>query len=177
MEAIYAIDINGGLSKDSIIPWNSKKDMKFFMNKTINNVVIMGKNTYFSLPDNVRPLKNRLNIVLTSNPDHLINEKLDSNVVFTNYEKTYYALNSNRDKIIKTHTYLNKNFKIFFIGGKKIYEQFIPLCDKVWVTQIKKDYFCDLFLHYDFSNEFKEPQIIDEDHELKICLYEKKIFN
>ena len=63
MEAIYATDINNGLSKDGVIPWKSKKDMSFFMNKTKNNVVIMGRNTYFSLPDNVRPLKNRLNLL------------------------------------------------------------------------------------------------------------------
>ena len=66
MEAIYATDINHGLSKNGIIPWKSKKDMSFFMNKTMHNVVIMGRKTYYSLP---RPLKDRLNIVLTSNPE------------------------------------------------------------------------------------------------------------
>ena len=56
-----------------------------------------------------------------------------------------------------------------------IYEQFIPLCEKVWVTQIKKDYSCDLFMDNPFSDskQFKEPQIIEEDEELKIILYEK----
>lgn len=42
------------------------------MNKTKKNVVIMGKNTYFSLPEQNRPLKNRLNIVLTNHPDQYI---------------------------------------------------------------------------------------------------------
>jgi dihydrofolate reductase len=45
MEAILAVDINNGLSKDGIIPWRSKNDMQFFLNKTKNNIVIMGKNT------------------------------------------------------------------------------------------------------------------------------------
>ena len=65
MESILAIDINNGLSKNGSIPWTSKKDMLFFYNQTKNNVVIMGKNTYFSIPKEKRPLKNRLNIVLT----------------------------------------------------------------------------------------------------------------
>ena len=39
MEAIYAIDLKNGLSKGGIIPWKSKKDLKFFANKTKNNVV------------------------------------------------------------------------------------------------------------------------------------------
>jgi dihydrofolate reductase len=145
------------------------------MNNTVNNVVIMGKNTYFSLPNNVRPLKNRLNIVLTNNHELLLNENSNNNVIFTNYDNIYNYLISNREIINKTYTYLNENFKIFFIGGKKIYEQFIPLCNKVWVTQIKKDYFCDLFLNYDFLKDFKEPKIIDEDQELKIVLYEKML--
>ena len=55
MEAIYAIDLKGGLSKNGVIPWKSKKDLKFFADKTKYNVVIMGKNAYFSLPNNIRP--------------------------------------------------------------------------------------------------------------------------
>jgi dihydrofolate reductase len=57
------------------MPWKSQKDMQFFFKKTINNVVIMGKNTYFTLPEKSRPLKDRLNIILTSNPDYLIFKK------------------------------------------------------------------------------------------------------
>ena len=177
MEAIYAIDINKGLSKDGIIPWNSKKDLTFFMNKTKNNVVIMGKTTYFSLPENIRPLKDRLNIVFTTNPSEYNEHNIMkySNLFFTDYDNIYNALIGNKTKIVKYHSYLNVNFKIYFIGGKKIYEKFIPLCEKVWVTTIKKDYNCDLTFDYDFSNEFKDPKIIEDDEELQICLYEKII--
>ena len=47
MEAIYAIDLKKGLSKDGVIPWKSKKDLKFFADKTKHNVVIMGKKNIF----------------------------------------------------------------------------------------------------------------------------------
>jgi dihydrofolate reductase len=46
MEAIYAVDSKNGLSKDETIPWHSKKDLKFFMNMTLNNVVIREKNIF-----------------------------------------------------------------------------------------------------------------------------------
>ena len=175
MEAIYAIDLKNGLSKYGIIPWNSKKDLKFFADKTKYNVVIMGKNTYFSLPDNVRPLKNRLNIVLTSKPEEFLEFKNGiENVIFTNNDEIYNIIIGYRDKYIEKYPFLSNDFKIFFIGGKKIYEQFIPLCKKVWVTQIKKDYACDLIMNIDYSKQFKEQQVIEEDDELKICLYEKK---
>ena len=58
-------------------------------------------------------------------------------------------------------SFLNNDFKIFFIGGKQIYEQFIPLCQQIWVTQIKKDYLCDLQFYYDYSNEFKYMDMVD----------------
>lgn len=172
MEAIYATDFQNGLSKDGTIPWNSKKDLKFFYNKTKNNIVLMGKNTYFSLPVNIRPLKGRLNIVLTSNAD-IYNNNIDrhDNLVFTDNDKIYDYIIDNREKYSERYSFLNSNFKIFIIGGKKIYEQFIPLCETIWVTKIKKSFDCDLFLNYDYSKQYKEPEIIDDDEELTIFKY------
>jgi dihydrofolate reductase len=171
MEAIYAIDLYNGLSKDGIIPWKSKKDLKFFYNKTKNNVVIMGRNTYFSLPDEVKPLKNRLNIVLTNNIDKYNNVDSHDNLIFTNNDKIYQLIINNREKYLERYPFLISDFKIFIIGGKNIYEQFIPLCETIWVTKIKKSFDCDLFLNYDYSKQYKEPEIIDDDEELTIFKY------
>lgn len=168
MESIYAIDSNNGLSKNGDIPWKSKTDMLFFMNKTKNNVVIMGKNTFFSIPKEHRPLKNRLNIVLTSIPDVYENE--DDRVIFTNNNNIHQDILNNKNKYCKMYDFLNKDFKIFFIGGKTIYNQFIPLCNTVWVTYIKHNYDCDLFMDYDYSKQFTE-ELYKEDDELKIVRY------
>lgn len=171
MEAIYAIDSKNGLSKNGVIPWKCKKDMLFFMNKTKKNIVIMGKNTYFSLPFEHRPLKNRLNIVFTSNPDVYdvdINE--NSNVIFTNNIKIHEDIVTNRYKYYNMYNFLNNDFKIFIIGGKTIYERFIPLCNKIWVSRLKCDYDCDLFLDYNYSRQYKE-EIYEQDDELEIIEY------
>lgn len=167
MEAIYAMDMNNGLSKDDAIPWKSKKDMSFFMNKTKHNIVIMGKNTYFSLPIEHRPLKNRFNIVLTRNP-RLCEE--NANVLFTNNDVIYQDILANKAKYYEMNPYLNKDFKIFFIGGKTIYDQFIPLCQTVWVTQIKCDYKCDLFIDCNHLRGLN-VRLHEEDDELKIIEY------
>lgn len=174
MEAIYAIDIANGLSKNGIIPWKSKKDLTFFMNKTKHNVVIMGKSTYFSLPIKNRPLKNRLNIVLTNNPELYYNELYThaSNVIFTSDKNIYDSILNDREKYCNKYKVLHENFKIFFIGGKTIYEQFIPLCEKIWVTKIKNNYDCDLVFNYDYSKKFNE-NTFHEDEELIITLYSK----
>ena len=176
MEAILAIDINNGLSKNGSIPWTSKKDMLFFYNQTKNNVVIMGKNTYFSIPKEKRPLKNRLNIVLTRSQNSISDDKnnkndiTDNNVIFTNDDKIHEIILSNKEIYCDLYQILSKNFKIYIIGGKQIYEKYIPICKTIWVTYIKKDYQCDLFCEFDFKKVFKE-NVIEEDDELKIVKY------
>jgi dihydrofolate reductase len=177
MESIYAVDSNNGLSKNGTIPWKSKSDMEFFMHKTINNVVIMGKNTFFSIPKEHRPLKNRLNIVLTN--DYKLwgdiyedNDDFNNNVIITDNSNIYQDILNNRNKYNEIHSCLKKDFSVFIIGGKSIYNQFIPLCNKVWVTYIKHDYNCDLFMEYDYSNEYTF-KIYKEDDELKIVEYTK----
>lgn len=172
MEAIYAIDLNNGLSKNGTIPWKSKTDMLFFLNKTKNNIVIMGKNTFFSIPKEQRPLKNRLNIVLTSSP-HLYKNNIsneNTNVLFTNNNNIHQDILNNKNKYNEMYKYLNNDFIIFFIGGKTIYEQFIPLCEKIWETRIKCNYHCDLFIDNDYSNNFNE-ELYQENNELKIVKY------
>jgi dihydrofolate reductase len=176
MEAIYAVDIQNGLAKNGKIPWYSKKDLHFFKEKTKNNVVIMGKNTFLSLPNGY--LKDRLNIILTRHPDSIDIIKNDikknSFVMITTADYIHKLILQEREKWKKSFPYLKDNFTIFFIGGKQIYDQFVPLCDKIWVTKIKKDYNCDLFFHYDYSKQFNE-EIIEEDDELQIIKYEKKV--
>lgn len=175
MEAILALDNKNGLSKENKIPWTCKKDMKFFYDTTVKNVVIMGKNTYFSLPERVRPLKNRLNIVLTSNPNtYLEDNSTHNNVLFTNNANIYNSILNNREKFKSFYPFLSRNFKIYIIGGKQIYDKYIPLCQSVWLSRIKKDYSCDLFFDYDFEKEFKEVSSCEDD-EFKISKYTKKI--
>lgn len=178
MEAILATDISGGISKNGLIPWKSKKDMSFFFNKTKNNVVIMGKTTYFSLPEQYRPLKDRLNIVLTKEPSVYLNdEKYNqiSNLFFTNDEKINEFIFSNREKYLIEYPFLSRDFKIYIIGGKQIYDKYIPLCESVWVTTIKKEYECDLFFSCDYQNLFKERKYF-EDEEL-VIIHHEKIYN
>jgi dihydrofolate reductase len=167
MEAIYATDINNGLSKNGFIPWYSIKDFHFFYNMTKNNIVMMGKNTYFSIPENKRPLKNRLNIVVSREIDINKYNQKHNNLIFTNNSNAYKNILHDRDNYKKLYPFLLDNFKVFIIGGKNIYEQFIPLCSVIWRTIIKKNYNCDLFLEYDYNN-CKNKEIIEENDELII---------
>jgi len=177
MEAIVAFDIKKGISKNGILPWNIKEDLQFFYNKTKCNVVIMGRNTYFSIPQTKTPLKNRLNVVLTREPEKykeiVCNFK---NVLFTNDETIYENIILFPNKYKDTYNVLDKFFKIFIIGGNEIYKKYIPLCKIIWVTQIKEDHGCDLFFDYNLENDFNEEKVF-ENNKCKIYKYTRLEIN
>lgn len=69
---IVCVDNQNGIGKSNSLPWTIKEDMLFFKQKTLEiknknkkNCVIMGRKTYQSIPEKYRPLKNRINIVLS----------------------------------------------------------------------------------------------------------------
>ena len=85
---IVCTDSKFGIGKNNTLPWHYSKDLEFFKNSTISNnskkinIVIMGNNTYKSLPETRRPLKHRLNIVLTKNIE-LNNHNEEENIFDT----------------------------------------------------------------------------------------------
>lgn len=158
VEAILAVDLNNGLAKEGNIPWKSKRDLQFFKDKTVNNVVVMGSKTLLSLPKS-EPLKNRINIVLTNNDKY--------SKLYENYDNIFFV---NEINVVNIFKYLYKNKKIFIIGGNQIYNMLLPYCSKIWITKIKKNYDCDLCFTYDISIYTKE--VVYEDEELEItCLH------
>ena len=88
---IVCCDKNYGIGKDNRLPWNYSKDMEFFKRKTLENidnnkvnVVIMGNNTYKSIPNYYKPLKNRFNIILSNT---IINDNNEKNSVSFNFSE------------------------------------------------------------------------------------------
>ena len=81
---ITACDNKGGIGKDGNLPWSIPEEMRYFQSITLNNVVVMGKTTYFSIPNNYRPLRNRLNLVLTNDEELLKNDHGEKDLIFFN---------------------------------------------------------------------------------------------
>ena len=166
-----ATDILGGISKNNEIPWRCKKDKHIFQKKTVNNIVIMGNNTYLSLPEKNKPLKNRLNIVFTNNPECYTNLH---NLIYVKNNDIIMDITNNRDKYTKLYPFLNKEFKIFIIGGKQIYDKYVLNCDIFWISYIKNNYECDILFDMNMVNDyFHIDTIIHDDDTVKIIKYIK----
>lgn len=138
------------VTEENQIPWRVLEDLKFFTKITENSCVLMGRNTWESIPEKNRGLKNRINIVVSKT---LTYQQLDSQ----NSTGSSYCLAKDLAEgieIFKTYP----NYKRFVIGGSQIYQQFLReypnLIENVYMTQIKHDYLCDVFFPKDAWNHF-----------------------
>ena len=121
---IFACNDDGVIGKDNQLPWKCKNDLKFFKYMTLQNTVVMGLNTFYSLGN---PLKDRLNIVVTSKADKLNKQYCLPNLIFieTLEQAISYAKSQNNE--------------IFIIGGKRIIEQSLPFANNIFRTLIHKN--------------------------------------
>ena len=130
-EMILATDSDGCIGKANTIPWHLPEDLKYFKELTLNQIVIMGHNTFKSLPNG--PLKHRINIVISSQ-NYLIYDNV--NVIVTNMNKVFDIIKSIELITSTTSTANNTNKKVFIIGGSQIYDLFINYCSKVHITTL-----------------------------------------
>jgi dihydrofolate reductase len=121
-EMIVATDSDGCIGKANTIPWHLPEDLKYFKELTLNQIVIMGRNTFESLPNG--PLKNRINIVISTQTDLSYNDK---NVIVSNMNNIFDTI----DTIDP-----NTNKTVFIIGGSQIYNLFIKYCSKIHITTL-----------------------------------------
>jgi len=114
---IAAIGKNNELGKNNSLIWYLPNDLKFFKENTINNTIVMGYNTFKSLP---KVLPNRKNIVLTTKNIDLGSEVL----VFNDIELLKQYINST-------------NELVFVIGGSSMYNYFIDYANEMLLTEIE----------------------------------------
>ena len=126
---IACINQKGVLGKDGKLLYNIKNDLANFARMTKGNVVIMGRLTYESLP-NGEPLKDRINIILTSNEDYGVDEKFDN----------VYIAHSVKEVVELCDAFFSDK-ELFVIGGESVYREFMDegLVDEMRLTMVKDD--------------------------------------
>jgi dihydrofolate reductase len=127
LSIIAAVARNGVIGKDNQLLWHLPEDMRHFRETTRGKPVIMGRNTWESLPDAFRPLPGRHNIVISRNPA---------------YQPAGATLASTlEDAILKA----GDAEEVFVIGGAELYRQALPIADRLYLTEIDQDYEGDAF--------------------------------
>lgn len=124
---IVAVDRNLGIGCNNKLLANIKPDMEYFKKTTQGSVVVMGYNTYMSLPK--RPLPNRVNIVLTTKPVELEGAIVVSSI----------------DILLSKLQGLDQGKEVFVIGGASVYKQMMPYADKLYITHVFDSFEADTF--------------------------------
>lgn len=170
LKIICCINNKFYIGKGNKLLYHIKDDMANFKKITTGNVVIMGRNTFESLP-NKNPLPNRINIIITSDKSYHIKSNEDT-----------YIASSIQDAIDLCQT-LFKDKNWYVIGGASIYKQFLSLnvVDGMYLTIVyddtegdaKVDFFEDAINNWSVS--YKSEMHTDKKTNLKFnFLYIKK---
>lgn len=122
MKLIVAVDKNWGIGKNNDLLCHLPDDMKNFRKITMGHKIVMGRKTLESFPEG-KPLKNRTNIVLSSN-------EIKEDVITCHSIEEVLQICDN---------------DTFVIGGGSIYKQFLPYCKEAYITRIHKDFNADTF--------------------------------
>ena len=109
---IVAVSENNVIGHKGQIPWHLPRDFKFFKDTTMGHPMVMGRKTFESIG---KPLPGRESIVLTRDQ----NTKYNGCTVIHSVDEI-----------------LNRNEEIFIIGGSEVYNQFMPLADKIYLTRV-----------------------------------------
>lgn len=123
MRLIVAVDDAFGIGKNGQIPWRLKGDLTYFKEQTLGQAVIMGRKTLESLP-NGKPLKDRVNIVLTHDTDFT-----PDGVIVKHSVEDVLSMEEAEDA--------------FVIGGESVYKAFLPYCTSALVTKVRGNFGAD----------------------------------
>ena len=150
LSIVVAMDSNRLIGKDNGLPWHLPADLAFFKKLTTGNTILMGRKTFDSIG---RPLPNRRNIVITRNAD----------IEITGCE----VVNSIEEAL----SLAQGETEVMVIGGAKLYQQILPIADRLYITQIESEFDGDTYFPsyneaewFQISLDSREP---DEDNHHK----------
>jgi dihydrofolate reductase len=162
ISAIVAVDNNWGIGYNGELLESIPEDLKNFKALTSGHTVIMGRNTWDSLPK--KPLPQRLNIIISR---HTL--PVPEGVLLMSMDEALAEIKK-----------ANPNEEIFIIGGGSIYQQLLPYCDRVYLTKINKSYdnIDTYFPNLDKANDWTIKPLKDlanyKDFTYQIYQYDRK---
>lgn len=142
MKIIVAADNNWGIGKDNNLLTYIPNDLKYFKEKTLGKVVVMGRKTLESLPGQ-RPLPGRTNIVLSSDKE---------------YTADCTVCHSEEELFKELEQYDSKD--VYIIGGAKVYADMLEKCDTYFITKIFNTFDADK--HFENLDKREDVELVWE---------------
>ena len=152
---IAAIGKNNELGKDNDLLWHIKDDLENFKNLTMGKYIVMGANTYYSLP---KKLKGRKYIVLSKKI-----KVIEQGMVFSSFEDLLNFIKLQIEEVM-------------IIGGGSIYSLFMPFCDKIYLTEIEDSKEADVYFPKFDKRKFQRKVLKEKkcgDLKYKFVVYER----
>lgn len=143
---IFARARHGVIGLHNTLPWHLPEDLAHFKRHTQGCPVVMGRRTWDSLPPRFRPLPGRINVVLTRDPSWTGGVAAPS-VASGPDPLGYLKQNSTLrfDSLDKALSFLKNHSEVWVIGGAQVYQQALPLAQRVVVTDIDAEFEGDAF--------------------------------
>lgn len=159
---IVAMDEGRVVGNNGDIPWYLPEDLKRVAKLTTGHTVLMGRKTYDSLPEKVRPLPRRLNVVVSRNPDKL---DLPEGVQCISDPNAYIDA-------VKNGTLQIQGGFLWVFGGEQIWKLTKDHWEEIYLTKVKGKYEGDTWFP-EFESAFKLVE--DEDKgEYSLQLFRRK---
>ncbi|HEV2328489.1 MAG TPA: dihydrofolate reductase [Verrucomicrobiae bacterium] len=185
-KAIAAMSLNRVIGADGKIPWHLPEDFRWFRQKTMGNIIVMGRKTFESLG---HALPSRTNLVLTRHPQSLIRNHPE---IFGQYhewrggkhlKRPYQFHFSKLGEKTETEIFIFNSLDklnpeefpndIYICGGAQIYEEALPRCSDLYLTLVNREVPGDTFFPA-FENKFKLVEEVRDMLEFKILHYRHK---
>lgn len=158
---IGAMDKERGLGKDGGVPWNLPKQYNTYfeerslkvIHRNKKNALIMGRLTYFSFPDHIRPLYNRLNVVISKS---LSSDDLPADVLL-------FKCFTDAIEVLSEKALSDEIENIYVCGGHGIYEEALQssLCQGIYLTEIQGKFGCDVYFPEFDQTKYQDTHVPD----------------
>lgn len=134
---IAVVARNRVIGKEGTLPWRLPADQKHFRDLTLGKPVIMGRKTFESIG---KPLLYRKNIVLT----HDLNYRAKGCIIVHSPQAALSAAKGANEVMV--------------IGGAEVYREFLPMTERIYLTELHADFEGDTYFPEFDHNEWQEKE-------------------
>jgi dihydrofolate reductase len=160
VSAIAAMAANRVIGREGGLPWRLPQDFKYFKDKTMGHIMVMGRKTFESFG---KPLPGRLHVIITRQKDY----RVPGAHVFDNLDEALNFCAANTSEW---------GDEVFVVGGGEIYREALPRTDRIYLTEVRAEFPGDArFPEFDKDTykEISRRPILSDDIPYDFVVYER----